>query len=70
MSFNLRAQSGGNLIFIPTHLPQMDFSDKTMTHESWLKAFMDEGIDCVAITDHNSGDWIDDFKTSFEGSEE
>ena len=39
-----------------------DVSDEKMTHESWLKAFMDEGIDCVAITDHNSGGWIDDLK--------
>ena len=42
-----------------THTPASDFSDKNITHESWLKAFMDEGIDCVAITDHNSGSWID-----------
>ena len=33
-----------------------------MTSELWLKAFMEKGIDCVAITDHNSGDWIDDLK--------
>ena len=34
----------------------------SLSHEDWLKAFMDEGIDCVAITDHNSGEWIDDLK--------
>ena len=45
-----------------THTPASDFSDKNITHESWLRAFMDEGIDCVAITDHNSGGWIDDLK--------
>lgn len=48
-----------------THTPKsMDFNKeyKDMSPESWLKAFMDEGIDCVAITDHNSGDWIDDLK--------
>ena len=39
-----------------------DVNDEKMTHESWLRAFMDEGIDCVAITDHNSGGWIDDLK--------
>ena len=39
-----------------------DVNEKKMTHESWLRAFMDEGIDCVAITDHNSGGWIDDLK--------
>ena len=45
-----------------THTPASDFSDKNITHESWLRAFMDEGIHCVAITDHNSGGWIDDLK--------
>ena len=45
-----------------THTPASDFSDKNITHESWLRAFMDEGIDCVAITDHNGGGWIDDLK--------
>ena len=45
-----------------THTPASDFSDKNITHESWLRAFMDAGIDCVAITDHNSGGWIDDLK--------
>ena len=39
-----------------------DVSDEKMTHKSWLKAFMDEGIDCVAITDHNSGGSIDELK--------
>ena len=43
-----------------THTPKsMDFSDKTMPPKDWLKAFMDKEIDCVAITDHNSGEWID-----------
>lgn len=45
-----------------THTPASDFSNKNITHESWLRAFMDAGIDCVAITDHNSGGWIDDLK--------
>ena len=45
-----------------THTPASDFSDENITHESWLRAFMDAGIDCVAITDHNSGGWIDDLK--------
>ena len=44
-----------------THTPASDFQG-TVTSESWLKAFMDQEIDCVAITDHNSGDWIDDLK--------
>ena len=50
-----------------THTPaSADFGQSGVTHESWLKAFMDKGIDCVAITDHNSGDWIDDLKRALE----
>ena len=47
-----------------THTPaSADFDDRDgMTPESWLKAFMDQEIDCVAITDHNSGGWIDNLK--------
>ena len=47
-----------------THTPaSADFNDRDeITPESWLKAFMDQEIDCVAITDHNSGGWIDDLK--------
>ena len=41
-----------------------------MTHESWLKAFMDKEIDCVAITDHNSGEWIDGLKKELAKLEE
>ena len=44
-----------------THTPASDFRD-TITPECWLKAFMEKGIDCVAITDHNSGGWIDRLK--------
>ena len=28
----------------------------------WLLGFMRAGIDCVAVTDHNSGEWIDRLK--------
>lgn len=44
-----------------THTPASDFRDM-ITPECWLKAFMKKGIDCVAITDHNSGAWIDSLK--------
>ena len=50
-----------------THTPKSDdFSEKKMTPESWLRAFMEEKIDCVAITDHNSGDWIDLLKQTLK----
>ncbi len=55
-----------------THTPaSTDFKDRDgMTHKSWLKAFMDKEIDCVAITDHNSGEWIDDLKKELTKLEE
>ena len=48
-----------------THTPaSCDFTKNTgeVTPKSWLKAFMAQGIDCVAVTDHNSGGWIDTLK--------
>ena len=51
-----------------THTPASnDFKDKdAVDSETWLKAFMEKGIDCVAITDHNSGRWIDRLKHKLE----
>ena len=37
-----------------------------LTPEQWLQHFMDADIDCVAITDHNSGAWIDQLKVAYE----
>ncbi len=54
-----------------THTPEsMDFKDKTITPEDWLKAFMEREIDCVAITDHNSGGWIDRLKHTLKELQE
>lgn len=36
-----------------------------LTSESWLLKYMAAEIDCVAITDHNSGAWIDRLKTAY-----
>lgn len=35
---------------------------KARTPKEWLLDYMRAGIDCVAITDHNSGEWIDRLK--------
>ena len=35
---------------------------KQRTPREWLMDFMRAGIDCVAVTDHNSGEWIDRLK--------
>ena len=39
---------------------------RNTTPEDWLLNFMRAGIDCVAVTDHNSGEWIDKLKQAFE----
>ena len=51
-----------------THTPASDdFAKKEdFEPEDWLKAFMDKEIDCVAITDHNSGGWVDRLKSTLE----
>ncbi len=33
---------------------------------AWLQKFMEAGIDCVAVTDHNGGDWIDRLRSELE----
>ena len=61
MSGNFRGARGWKFDF-HTHTPaSADFRDQ-VTLKSWLKAFMEEEIDCVAITDHNSGGGIDSLK--------
>lgn len=36
-----------------------------LTPEGWLQKYMDAGIDCVVISDHNSGAWIDRLKAAY-----
>ncbi len=49
-----------------THTPaSSDYrGDPRITPEEWLLGFMRAEIDCVAVTDHNSGEWIDKLKTA------
>lgn len=39
---------------------------KRMDPRDWLLNFMRQGIDCLVVTDHNSGTWIDSLKTEIE----
>lgn len=41
-----------------------------VTYESWLRRFMEKEIDCVAVTDHNSGAWIDELKAKLKELEQ
>lgn len=42
------------------------FLDKTVTAEEWVEECINKGLDCVALTDHNSGDAIDEYKEEAE----
>jgi energy-coupling factor transporter ATP-binding protein EcfA2 len=37
---------------------------KARTPREWLLYYMRAGLDCVAVTDHNSGAWIDDLNAA------
>jgi len=36
-----------------------------LSPRDWLLKYMAAGIDCVAVTDHNSGDWVDALKAAY-----
>lgn len=38
------------------------FNDYTVTAEQWVDACIMQQLDCVAVTDHNTGAWIDSVK--------
>ena len=42
-----------------------DESFRSLSPRDWLLACMGKQIDCVAVTDHNSGEWIDKLKTAY-----
>lgn len=55
-----------------THTPASDDyreAIKPSAHQ-WLQSAMDAKLDCVAITDHNSGGWIDLLKSTYEEIQE
>ncbi|VVQ24315.1 hypothetical protein PS938_05581 [Pseudomonas fluorescens] len=39
---------------------------KTLEPKQWLLSFVEKGIDCVAVTDHNTGSWVDRLKKAAE----
>ncbi|MDH0760035.1 hypothetical protein N5C70_25575 [Pseudomonas juntendi] len=36
-----------------------------LTPQKWLLKYMAAAIDCVAVTDHNSGEWVDGLKAAY-----
>ena len=63
---------------IHTHTPaSMDYGKgpdretlRKTTPKQWLLDFMRAKIDCVAVTDHNTGAWIDPLKAALQSLEE
>lgn len=43
------------------------FEDKTVTPEQWINRAIEQGLNCVAVTDHNTGEWIDRIKDAAQG---
>ena len=50
-----------------THTPaSIDYRDQSIPNDvEWLKAVMGAEIDCVAVTDHNTGSWVNKLKEAY-----
>lgn len=44
------------------------FQDRQVTADQWVKRAIEQGLDCVAVTDHNTGISIDAIKQAAEGT--
>lgn len=50
------------------HTPASEcFIDKDVTAEQFIERAKEQNLDCIAITDHNTGEWIDKIKNAAEG---
>ncbi|MBD3274362.1 MAG: PHP domain-containing protein [Candidatus Marinimicrobia bacterium] len=45
------------------------FEDDNYTPDNFIKTALEKGLDCIAVTDHNSGANIDSVKSAAEGKE-
>lgn len=49
-----------------SHTPaSKDYKEPDITPEAWLQAAMAAELDCVAVTDHNSAEWIDELQKAY-----
>ena len=44
------------------------FQDRNVTAKQWVDRAIEQGLNCVAVTDHNTGASIDDIKTAATGT--
>lgn len=42
-----------------------DETEKSISCQEWLLEYMRKEIDCIAVTDHNTGAWIDELKKAY-----
>ncbi|WP_298411962.1 PHP-associated domain-containing protein, partial [Hydrotalea sp.] len=47
-----------------------DELEKNISCQKWLMEYMKKEIDCIAVTDHNSGAWIDELKKTYSEMKE
>ncbi|WP_318617635.1 TrlF family AAA-like ATPase [Sporosarcina sp. YIM B06819] len=51
------------------HTPESKcFPDKRVSAEDWVQACLDKGLEVVAVTDHNSGNYIDEIIEAAKGT--
>lgn len=49
------------------HTPASNcYKDKKVSAEEWALECKRKGLDCIAITDHNTGDFVDEYKAACE----
>ncbi|HDH6132233.1 hypothetical protein KJC18_11730 [Mammaliicoccus sciuri] len=53
-----------------THTPASNDYRERITPREWLLEYMRKDIDCVVITDHNTGAWIDSLKEELKKMED
>lgn len=44
------------------------FKDRKVTPEMWVQTCLDQQLECVAVTDHNTNGWIDVIKDAAQGT--
>ncbi|MCC3688426.1 PHP domain-containing protein [Bacillus cereus] len=51
------------------HTPESKcFIDKGVTAAKWVERCIEQGLNCVAVTDHNTGGYIDEIKDAAQGT--
>lgn len=40
-----------------------------ITPEQWVQEALDKGLNCVAVTDHNTAEWVDKIKDAAKNKE-